>query len=100
MNLTGLYYGLLFIGFCLVFIPPVVIISQHRILQKEDFAAQIFTPQIIGLILLIIGHWGTMREYTNPTAWYIIITFTAAGALLNSIVAAFQSIILVRWQAD
>ena len=96
----GLYYGLLFIGWCLVFIPPVVIISQQKKLLKEDFAAQIFTPQVIGLLLMAIGFWGSMNEYTDSVAWPIIITVTAAGALMNAIVAGFQSLVLVRWQAD
>lgn len=100
MNLSGLYYGLLFIGFLLVFIPPVVIISQNKKLEREDYAIQLFTPQCIGLLLIFAGYWGSMQEYTDEHAWQLIIPLTAGGAILYSVVAAFQSIILIRWQSD
>ena len=100
MNLSGLYYGLLFIGFLLVFIPPVVTISQQKKLEKEDYAVQIFLPQTIGLLLLFGGFWGSMKEFTDEHAWHLIIPATAGGAMLYSIVAAFQSIILIRWRSD
>ena len=101
MRVLGYMYGALLIcGFCLVFIPPVVAIAQKKKLSKEEFGLQLFTPQLIGFILLMIGMSGTLSNYYNDTIWQMLITFMAIGAIFNSVVAGCQSIIIQRWRAD
>lgn len=100
MNLSGLYYALLAIGFLLVFVPPVTIVSMKKKLQKEDFTMQIFLPQTLGLLLLMGGMYGVTAESTDELPWQVLITFSSAGAIFISLVAAFQSVILLRWRSD
>lgn len=98
--LDGLYYGLLAIGFLLVFVPPVTVIAMKKKLPKEDFAAQIFLPQTLGLLMLLGGLWGVNQHNVDELQWQALITLSAAGSIFVSLLAAFQSIIIVRWRAD
>jgi hypothetical protein len=100
MKLAGLYYTLLVIGFLLVFVPPVTVISMNKKLQKEEFTLQIFLPQLLGLLLLMGGMAGVTQEMTDEFSWKVLITFSSAGALFVSLVSAFQSVILLRWRSD
>jgi hypothetical protein len=100
MKLDGLYYTLLAIGFLLVFVPPVTVISMKKKLQKEEFTMQIFLPQLLGLLLLMGGMAGVTYQNTDELPWQILITFSAAGAMFISLVSAFQSMILLRWRSD
>jgi len=100
MDLSGLYYGLLIIGFALVFIPPVVVISGAKHLSKEEFGLKIFTPQLIGFILMAMGFYGALRQFHSDKTWQALIIFTASGAIFNSVIAMCQSMIIQRWQAD
>jgi len=95
-----MYGVLLLCGFCLVFIPPVVAIAQKKKLSKEEFGLQIFTTQLIGFILLMIGMSGTLSKYNNDVVWQALITFTAIGAIFNSVIAGCQSMIIQRWRSD
>lgn len=98
--LDGLYYTLLAIGFLLVFVPPVTVISMKKKLQKEEFTMQIFLPQLLGLLMLMAGMAGVTWQVTDELPWKVLITFSAAGALFISFVSAFQSVILLRWRSD
>jgi hypothetical protein len=100
MNLSGLYYGLLAIGFLLVFVPPVTVISMKKKLPKEDFTTQIFLPQTIGLFMLMGGLYGVNQHSTDELQWQVLITLSAAGSIFVSLLAAFQSMIIVRWRSD
>ena len=100
MDLSFLYYILQGIGFLLIFVPNVTIIAQHKKLTKEDFAAQIFTPNLIGLFCMGIGFYGALKDSYEEFQWQILITVTAAGAAMISFLAAWQSIVLIRWRAD
>lgn len=83
-----------------MFVPPVTIISMQKKLQKEDFAMQIFLPQTLGLLLLMGGMAGVNSQVVDELPWQVLITLSSAGAIFVSLIAAFQSVILVRWRAD
>jgi hypothetical protein len=46
---------LIFSGSCLLFIPPVVQLSNNRKLLKDDYTLNVFLPTTIGLIAFFIG---------------------------------------------
>lgn len=100
MNLSGLYYTLLAIGFLLVFVPPVTLISMKKKLQKEEFTLQLFLPQLLGLLMLMGGMAGVTYQVTDELPWQVIITLSSAGAIFISLISAFQSVILLRWRSD
>ena len=100
MDMSVLYYILLGIGFCLVFIPPVTVLAQGQKLVPNDFMSQIFLPNTFGLLLLMGGFYGLFQDVYTEGPWQVLVGVTAAGGILMSLVAGFQSLVLIRWQAD
>ena len=95
-----MFYGLLFIGFLLVLIPPIIPKANHQLLSANDFTFQVYVPTTIGFLFLILGFYGVLKDSYNERLWQILIPVSAAGALFLSCIAGFQSLILLRWQSD
>ena len=98
--MTIIYGSLLAVGFLCAFIPPIIPLAAKQKLVANEFTLQVALPSIIGLILTIIGFYGIMQNYYNELNWQILIAISAGGAIAFSTVAAFHSVILVRWRSD
>lgn len=100
MDLSGMYYALLFIGFLLVITPPIIPKAQNRLLTADEFTFQVYVPTTVGFLFLMLGFYGILKDSYNERLWQILIAVSAGGAIFLSCIAGFQSIILLRWQSD
>ena len=100
MDLSGMYYGLLILGFLLVVVPPIVPKAQNKLLNPNDFTFQVYVPTTIGFLFLILGFYGILKDTYNERLWQVLIAVTAAGSIFLSCIAGFQSLILLRWRSD
>jgi hypothetical protein len=100
MDLSGLYYTLLILGFLLVIVPPIIPKSQNLLLSPDEFTFQVYVPTTIGFLFLMLGFYGVLKDSYNERLWQILIAVSAAGSIFLSCIAGFQSLILLRWQSD
>jgi hypothetical protein len=84
----------------MVIIPPMIPKAQNKLLGASEFALQVYTPTTIGLILVMVGFYGILKDTTDERLWQVLITVSAGGAIFLSAVAGFLSLILLRWQSD
>ena len=99
-QMIAIFYGLLLIGFLLTLVPPIVPLAQHRKLEANEYSLNVFLPTTIGILLMMGGFYGVLYDMRNDFHWEVLISLTAAGAIIISSVAAFQSVITVRWRSD
>ena len=99
-QMIAIFYGLLLIGFLLTLIPPIIPLAQHKKVEANEFSLNVFLPTTIGILLMIGGFYGILYDMRNDFHWQVLIALTAAGAIIISCVAGFQSVITVRWRAD
>ena len=95
-----IYYVLFAIGFVMTFIPPIIPLAQHRLLDNKTLSLQVTLPTTIGMLLIAIGFYGILYDNYDELKWQILIAFSAGGAICFSCVAAFHSVILLRWRSD
>jgi hypothetical protein len=100
MDLSGMYYGLLILGFLLVVVPPIVPKAQKKLLNPNDFTFQVYIPTTIGFLFLMLGFYGILKDTYNERLWQVLIAVTATGSIFLSCIAGFQSLILLRWRSD
>ena len=100
MDLSGMYYGLLILGFLLVVIPPIIPKAQKKLLNPNDFTFQVYVPTTIGFLFLMLGFYGILKDSYNERLWQVLIAVTATGSIFLSCIAGFQSLILLRWRSD
>lgn len=100
--ITNSAYVFFIVGIALVFIPPVITISKRQKQTKEVFLMNSFIPNIIGLFCLLFSSWALLRKLggDNENFWLALITLTASGSIACSIIAAYHSVVLIRWRAD
>ena len=100
--ITNSAYVFFVIGAALVFIPPVIAISNRQKQTKEVFLMSSFIPNIIGLFCLLFSFWALLRKSggDNENLWLGLITLTASAGIACSVIAAYHSVVLIRWRAD
>ena len=100
MEISALYYGLVFIGFLLLIIPPAIPSAAGQKLGGTTFSLQVFLPTTIGILVLMVAYYGLFKENFNESFWQTLITITASGAILISLVASGLSLTRMRWMSD
>jgi hypothetical protein len=100
MNLTAIYYVLMVFGITLVLTPPIIPLARNHLLNAKEYTFQVYIPVNIGLLFLILAFYGILKDMTNERLWEVLIAFSASGSVFISLVAAFHSVILLRWRAD
>ena len=100
MDLSGMYYALLILGFMMVIIPPIIPKARKVLLSPDDFAFQVYVPTTVGFLFLMLGFYGVLKDSSNERLWQLLIATSAGGAIFLSCVAGFQSLILLRWRSD
>ena len=100
--ITNSAYVFFVVGIALVFIPPVMTIANKQKQTKEVFLMNSFIPNIIGLVSLFFSFWALLRNAggDNENLWLGLITLTASAAIACSVIAAYHSVVLIRWRAD
>lgn len=100
MDITALYYGLLLVGFLLLIVPPAIPSAAGQKLAGTSYALQVFLPTTIGIVVLMLAYYGLYKESYNEYFWQVIISITAAGGILLSLVASGLSLTRMRWMSD
>jgi hypothetical protein len=90
--------------FIYILIHSIVRINNKEKLASNDFALQVFTPNIIALILFAIGSWFIITENMvkngiDETFFIQFITATAAGGIFINLITIVLSNLVVYWQA-
>ena len=90
------------VGILLVLLPPAITNSRKEKQTKEVFLMNSFVPMIMGLLCLMFGFWAILKDAgsENESNWQSLTILTAGGAAACSIIAAYQSMVLIRWRAD
>jgi len=93
-------YLFLVVGYALIIIPTAMAYHNGIKQTKEVFLIQSFVPNIIGLLFIGFGYWGSMQNISNDGFWHALIAITATGGILISSVSAYMSMVVLRWRAD
>ena len=93
-------YLFLLVGFCLVLIPTAITFSKKEKQSKEVFLINTFVPNMVGLLFVAFGYWGTMQNISSDHLWQLLIIITAIGGIFVSSVSAYMSMVILRWRAD
>jgi MFS family permease len=96
----AIYYVVLVMGFLMTLIPPFIPLAQNQKLDSNTLSLRVTLPTTMGMLLLAIGFYGVLSDNYDDLKWQILIAISAAGALCFSCIAAFHSVILVRWRSD
>jgi hypothetical protein len=103
-TLGYIFNTLALIIFIYILIHSIVRIQNKEKLKTNDYALQVFTPNIIALILFAIGSWFIITDFMtkdgiDETFFIQFITATAAGGIFINLTTLVLSNLVVYWKA-
>jgi hypothetical protein len=90
--------------FIYILVHSIIRINKKEKLASNDFALQVFTPNIIALFLFAIGSWFILTEDMikngiDESFFIKFITATAAGGIFINLITIVLSTLVVNWKA-
>jgi hypothetical protein len=103
-TLGYIFNTLALIIFIYILIHSIVRIQNKEKLKTNDYALQVFTPNIIALILFAIGSWFIITDFMtkdgiDETFFIQFITATAAGGIFINLTTLVLSNLVVYLKA-
>jgi hypothetical protein len=68
-------------------------------LKSSDYGLQVTLPNIIGLLLILIGSCLSFKD-ADDYFFHIIIPVTAIGGIYVSLISIMNSAFIMRWQGS
>ena len=85
------------LGFIILFTIFVIGQSTKTKLKSSDYGLQVTLPNVIGLLLILIGSVISFKD-ADDTFFHIIIPITAIGGIYVSLISIMNSAFIMRWQ--
>jgi putative effector of murein hydrolase LrgA (UPF0299 family) len=82
---------LIFSGLCLLFIPPVIQLSNNKKLLKDDYTLNVFLPTTIGLIAFFIAILLNFNMYYDERKIGTVSAILAIGGIGIALMASHFS---------
>jgi hypothetical protein len=84
------------LGFIIIF---AVAVTTNKKLKSSDYGIQVTLPNIIGLLLILVGSFLSFKD-ADDQFFHIIIPVTAIGGIYVSLISIMNSAFIMRWQGS
>ena len=87
------------IGFAILLTIFSVGMATKSKLKSSDYGLQVTLPNVIGLLLVLIGSFITFKG-ADDFFFHLIIPVTAIGGIYVSLISIMNSAFIMRWQGS
>jgi hypothetical protein len=87
------------LGFAILLSIFSVGLATNAKLKSSDYGLQVTLPNVIGLVLILLGSFMTFKG-ADDSFFHVIIPVTAIGGIYVSLISIMNSAFIMRWEGS